>query len=64
MLRVQKRQMGHAIPAQMHGVYSGDAGIKMLQALVEGLLYSNTIENVFRLALSVAEARTGSGGKP
>lgn len=48
----------------MHGVYSGDAGIKMLQALVEGLLYSNTIENVFRLALSVAEARTGSGGKP
>jgi integrase len=48
----QQRYLGHAIPTQMHGVYSGGAGIEKLKKVVESLKYPEALEVTFRLALS------------
>ncbi|HEY4081354.1 MAG TPA: DUF6538 domain-containing protein [Burkholderiaceae bacterium] len=47
----QQRYMGHAIPTQMHAVYSGGAGVKKLQRIVEKLRYPEEVEEALTLAV-------------
>lgn len=46
----QQRYIGHAIPTQLHGVYSGGTGIEKLKRIVDGLVYPPAVEEAIRLA--------------
>ncbi|WP_290871600.1 DUF6538 domain-containing protein [Aquabacterium sp.] len=50
----QQRYLGHAIPTQMHGVYSGGSGVEKLKMVVSGLRYPGDLEEAFKLALPLA----------
>lgn len=47
----QQRYMGHDIPNQLNGVYSGGAGVEKLKAVVAGLAYPPAVEEAMRLAV-------------
>jgi integrase len=51
----QQRYMGHDIPNQMNGTYSGGTGVEKLKAIVLGLAYPAEVEEALRLAAPVVE---------
>lgn len=58
----QQRYMGHSIPTQLHGVYSGGSGVEKLKRVVEDLAYPPEVEDALRLAAPSHLGSPNNGG--